>query len=135
MDVVLVGVTAYGDCNRHFAQWGDFMLRGTTPDGSKLLLWSLKAVTKLGPATERSAPESGSAVSFADPLRDKKWAWIVGAGMTLGSRDAKDLVCRRRMLTAFAEASVGGSGSVSVGLRDLQTFAKCPVWLYVWHVT
>lgn len=110
-------------------------VRGATLDGSKLLLWSPNAVTKLGPATERSAPESGSAVSFADPLRDEKWAWIVGAGVTLGSRDAKDLVCQRRMLTAFAEASVGGSSGVPVGLRDLQTFAKCPVRLHVRHVT
>ena len=74
-------------------------------------------------------------MSFADPLRDKKWAWIVEEGVTLRSRDAKDLVCRRRMLTASAEASVGGSGGVAVGLRDLQTFAKCPVRLHVWHVT
>lgn len=110
-------------------------VRGATLDGSKLLLWSPRAVTRLGPATERSAPESGSAVSFADPLRDEKWAWIVGAGVTLGSRDAKDLVCRRRILTAFADASVGGYGGVLVGLCDRQTFAKCPVRLHVWHVT
>ena len=49
------------------------------------------------------------------------------------SRDAKDLLGRRRTLTAYAEALVS-CGGVLMGLRDLQTFAKCPVRLHVWHV-
>ena len=34
-------------------------VHGAILDGSKLLLWSPKAVTKLAPATERSAPSLG----------------------------------------------------------------------------
>ena len=87
----------------------------------------------LGPATERSAPESSSAVSSADPLGVEKWAWMVGAGLMLGSREVEVLIDRGKMQTAFVDASVPGFGGVLTSLRDLQTFAKCLVRWHVWH--
>jgi hypothetical protein len=81
----------------------------------------------LGPATEMSAPESGRAVSFADPLSDEKWAWIVGAGLTLGSSDIEGLVGRGNMRTALIDVSVGSCGVAPTGLPDLR--------LHMWHVT
>ena len=43
-------------------------VRGVTGEGRRLSLWSPSCFITFSPATETSAPESGRAVSRADPL-------------------------------------------------------------------
>ena len=108
-------------------------VRGVTCDGRRLSLWSLSCSITFSPATETSAPESGRAVSRADPLGVERWALIVGAGSNVIPFTVKDVsegvvdAC-----TAFVEGStVGWAGLGAAGLRDLHTFARCPTRLHV----
>lgn len=56
-----------------------FTVRGVTVDGSKLSLCSPRWVRAVSPATERSAPESGSVSISALPFRDDMCTRTVGA--------------------------------------------------------
>ena len=56
-------------------------VRGVMCDGKRLSLWSPSLIMST-PVTETSAPESGRAVSRADPLGVEKYALMVGAGST-----------------------------------------------------
>ena len=53
---------------------------GTMGDGMRLSGCSFSCWSKEGPAMEMSAPESGSAVTIASPLRADMCAVMVGAG-------------------------------------------------------
>lgn len=56
-----------------------FTVRGMMVDGSRLSLCSPRWVKAVSPATERSAPESGSVSISALPFRDEMCTRTVGA--------------------------------------------------------
>ena len=72
-------------------------LRPDTPLGvmlepNRLLQCSPSCCITEGPATEMSAPESGSAFNTACPLRVEIWTAIVGAGSYCWSFSEVDLM-------------------------------------------
>ena len=73
-------------------------------------------------------PESGRAISIADPLGVENWALMVGTGSTLRPFTVKDVI---EGVVEVYTALVAGSllwwaESGVAGLCDLLTFARCP---------
>ena len=92
------------------------------------------------PATEMSAPESGRALTVAEPFGLAMCTAMVGAGsmcVVPWRSLALGLVWDVAMDTALAVGPVVCEGVVegSTGLRDLQTLAKWPTLLQVWQST
>ena len=101
-------------------------VRGVTWEGSRLSLWSPSSSTMSVPATEMSAPESGRALTVAEPFGLAMCTSMVGADSMCRAPwafpVALGLVREVATDTALVDgpASLEGVAVGSVGLRDLQ---------------